>query len=80
MGVDYAFRRKQRGSQPLLLEKLLLSGRGTCHLISLPVVLPAIFLGRVLNHRLRGDTFLKYVHVGLVGAGVLLVIQALRKV
>jgi uncharacterized membrane protein YfcA len=50
------------------------------YLISLPVMLPAIFLGRVLNHRLRGDTFLKYVHVGLVGVGVLLVIQALRKV
>jgi uncharacterized protein len=50
------------------------------YLISLPVALPAIFLGRVLNHRLRGDTFLKYVHVGLIGIGVLLLIQALRKV
>jgi len=48
--------------------------------ISLPVVLPAVFLSRVLNHRLRGDTFLKYVHVGLVGVGVLLAIQALCKV
>ena len=47
-------------------------------LISLPVALPAIFLGRVINHRLRGDTFLKYVHAGLVCVGVVLLIQALR--
>ncbi|MGA8144236.1 MAG: sulfite exporter TauE/SafE family protein [Candidatus Acidiferrales bacterium] len=48
--------------------------------ISLPVVLPTIFLGRFLNHRLRGDTFLKYIHAGLVCVGIVLLIQALRKV
>jgi uncharacterized membrane protein YfcA len=48
--------------------------------ISLAVVLPAIFLGRVINHRLRGEAFLKYVHSGLIGVGVLLLIQAIRKV
>jgi uncharacterized membrane protein YfcA len=37
------------------------------YLISLPVVLPAIFLGRVLNHRLRGDTLLTAMAVA-VGA------------
>ena len=47
-------------------------------LISLPVALPAIFLGRAINHRLRGDAFLKYVHAGLVCVGVVLLIQALR--
>ena len=47
--------------------------------MSLPVVLPAIFLGRMINHRLRGDTFLKYVHAGLVCVGVVLLIQAIRQ-
>jgi uncharacterized membrane protein YfcA len=48
------------------------------YLISLPVAIPAIFLGRIVNHRLRGDSFLAYVHGGLVCAGVLLLIQAIR--
>ncbi|HEX4264140.1 MAG TPA: sulfite exporter TauE/SafE family protein [Verrucomicrobiae bacterium] len=45
------------------------------YLVSLPAAIPAIFLGRVLNHRLQGDDFLKYVHLGLVCVGVLLLIQ-----
>jgi uncharacterized protein len=48
------------------------------YLISLSVALPAIFLGRAVNQRLRGDAFLKYVHLGLVCVGVLLLIQAAR--
>ena len=32
------------------------------YLISLLVAIPAIFLGRVLNHRLRGDAFLKFAY------------------
>jgi uncharacterized protein len=50
------------------------------YLISLPAALPAIFLGRVLNHRLRGEAFLKYVYGGLVCVGALLLIQAWRRV
>lgn len=41
---------------------------------SIPVVIPAIFLGRYLNHRLKGDTFLKYVYIGLVMIGILLLV------
>lgn len=48
------------------------------YLISLLVTIPAIFLGRALNHRLRGDAFLKYAYAGLVCIGVLLLIQAIR--
>jgi hypothetical protein len=48
-----------------------------CYLISLVAVIPAIFLGRWLNGRLTGDTYLKYVHCGLAGIGVALVIQSL---
>src|SRR3984885_5504244 len=39
------------------------------YLLCLPALLPAILLGRVVNHRLQGDTFLKYVYVGLAGFG-----------
>jgi hypothetical protein len=45
---------------------------------SLVVVLPAIFLGRAANHRLRGEAFLEIVHAGLVGVGLILLIQAVR--
>ena len=48
------------------------------YLLALPVAIPAIFLGRWINHRLRGDAFLKYVHAGLVCIGVVLLVQAMR--
>jgi uncharacterized membrane protein YfcA len=35
------------------------------------------FLGRVINHRLQGDAFLKYIYLGLAGIGALLLVQAL---
>jgi len=46
------------------------------YLISLPAMIPAIVLGRSLNHRLRGDAFLKYVYAGLACVGVVLLVQA----
>ncbi len=47
-------------------------------LVSLPVAIPAIFLGRLINHQLKGEAFLKFVHVGLVGVGAVLLVQAFR--
>ena len=47
------------------------------YLISLFVALPAVFLGRIINHRLQGDAFLKYLHSGLMCIGILLLIQAI---
>jgi uncharacterized membrane protein YfcA len=47
-------------------------------LLSLTVAIPAIFLGRAVNHRLRGEAFLEIVHGGLVCVGVILLIQAFR--
>ncbi len=41
--------------------------------ICLPAVVPAVFLGRVLNRRLRGSAFFKYVYAGLIVVGSLLV-------
>lgn len=49
------------------------------YLVSLPVTLLAVWLGRVINHRFRGDAFLKYVYLGLIATGVLLLIQSIRK-
>jgi uncharacterized membrane protein YfcA len=48
------------------------------YLLCLPVLLPAVLLGRVVNHRLHGDAFLKYVYVGLAGIGVVLLAESVR--
>ena len=45
-------------------------------LLSLPVAVPAILLGKLVNHRLRGEIFLKYVYAGLAVIGVVLLLQA----
>ncbi|HEY4110841.1 sulfite exporter TauE/SafE family protein [Puia sp.] len=42
-------------------------------LMCLPVVVPAIFLGRYFNRRLQGAAFFKYVYRGLVLIGLLLI-------
>jgi uncharacterized membrane protein YfcA len=49
------------------------------YLICLPVLLPGIWLGRLVNHRLRGDTFLKYVYCGLAATGAMLLMQSARR-
>lgn len=46
-------------------------------LISLPVTLLAIFLGRLLNHRMHGDNFLKYIYLCLAMIGAILLGQAI---
>ena len=46
------------------------------YLFSLPVVLAAIFLGRVIHRRLKDRRFLTYIHVGLILLGISLLIQA----
>ncbi len=48
------------------------------YLMSLPAALPAIFLGRVVNHWLHGKSFFGYVYAGLAGVGIVLLIQAVR--
>lgn len=47
-------------------------------LLSLPAILAAIILGRVMNRRLNGDAFLRYVYIGLIAIGSILLIQAAR--
>lgn len=48
------------------------------YLLSLPVTVPAVYLGRAINHRMNGEAFLRYVYVGLAGIGAVLLAQAIR--
>lgn len=45
-------------------------------LYALPVVIPAIFLGRYFNSKLRDDAFFKYVYAGLLLIGLVLLISS----
>ena len=49
------------------------------YLVCLPVLVPAVLLGRVVNHRLHGEAFLRYVYVVLAGIGVLLLTESVRR-
>ena len=48
-------------------------------LVSLPGALAAIFLGRALNQRMKGASFIRYVHFGLLGIGAVLLAQSVWK-
>jgi uncharacterized membrane protein YfcA len=48
-------------------------------LLCLPVLWPAIWLGRVVNHRMHGESFLRYVYFGLMGIAALLLAQSLHR-
>lgn len=47
------------------------------YLLSLPVTVLGVFVGRWINHRLHGEVFFKYLYVGLAGIGALLLVQAI---
>lgn len=49
------------------------------YLLSLPWALGAVFLGRVVNQRLDGRRFQRYVHSGLIVIGAVLLIQSIRR-
>jgi hypothetical protein len=49
------------------------------YLMALPLVVTAIFLGRALNQRLSGRSFLLYVYIGLIAVGVLLLLQSIAR-
>lgn len=46
-------------------------------IISIPVMVPAIFLGRYFNHQLKDGIFLKYIYIGLICIGTILLSQSL---
>jgi uncharacterized membrane protein YfcA len=47
------------------------------YLLSLPAVVVAILLGRAVNRRMNGPAFLRYVHVGLIVVGAILLLQSI---
>jgi uncharacterized membrane protein YfcA len=47
------------------------------YLWCLPVMVPAVFIGRIINHRLTGDSFFKYVYIFLFAIGLFLVVHSL---
>jgi uncharacterized protein len=42
------------------------------YLLCLPVMFPAVFLGRAINHRLSSATFSRYIYAGLAAIGLAL--------
>lgn len=46
-------------------------------LCAIPVIVPAIFLGRYFNKKLKGDSFYKYAYAGLIVIGGVLIANAL---
>jgi uncharacterized membrane protein YfcA len=49
------------------------------YVMSLPLAVVAIILGRIINRRLNARRFVLYVHVGLIVVGMTLLIQSLSK-
>ena len=47
------------------------------YLLCLPVMFPAVFLGRAINHRLSSATFSRYIYAGLAAIGMGLVAQSM---
>jgi uncharacterized membrane protein YfcA len=47
------------------------------YLLSLPLTLLGVFIGRVINHRMHGEAFLKFIYLGLLSIGALLLVQAI---
>ena len=45
-------------------------------LITIPVLIPAIFLGRYLNRKIRGNSFYLYVYLGLILIGLILIFNS----
>lgn len=46
------------------------------YLLALPAVVVAILLGRAVNQRMSGRSFVRYVHLGLVVVGAVLLLQS----
>ncbi|HXS54846.1 MAG TPA: sulfite exporter TauE/SafE family protein [Hanamia sp.] len=56
---------------------LVTSQVNTYFLFSLITTIPAVFLGRYLNHKLKNDSFFKYVYWGLVVIGLILIMTSI---
>jgi uncharacterized membrane protein YfcA len=45
---------------------------------SIPVMIPAIYIGRWLNHRIKINRFFFYVYIGLVAIGIIVILDAIQ--
>jgi uncharacterized membrane protein YfcA len=54
------------------LSGLLVAAVFHYYLLCLPVMVPAVFIGRLINNRLNGEHFFKYVYLVLLGIGLFL--------
>ena len=45
-------------------------------LVAVPAIVPAVFLGRYINHKITGNSFFKYVYIGLMAIGIFLIINS----
>jgi uncharacterized protein len=50
------------------------------YLLSLPLVIVATLMGRAINRKMDHQRFLRWVHRGLIGAGVVLLAQAVLRI
>ncbi len=48
-------------------------------LLSAPVMLPAVLVGRAINHRFSGGEFVRYLYFGLILIGIMLIAEAARR-
>jgi len=55
---------------------LITNDVGKYFLVSLATAVPAVFLGRYLNHRLKEGAFFRYIYCGLILVGVVLILTA----
>ena len=46
------------------------------YLLSLPILIPTVFIGRAINQRMHGDSFFKYVYFFLLGIGAFLLVNS----
>src|SRR5579884_2761905 len=49
------------------------------YLLSLPVAVASMVLGRVVNRRLTGQGFIRYVHIALILIGITLLVQSVGR-
>ena len=56
---------------------LITTQLSTYFIISMITAIPAIFLGRYLNHQLRDGSFFNHVYWGLVSIGLILIVSSL---
>lgn len=66
------------GAMGYFAKGLITTGVSHYFLISLIVVIPAVFLGRYLNRQLNDGSFFKYIYWSLAGLGIILMLNSLK--